>query len=437
MFRKAALLLAGVVFGGVAFFGATQQSLLTSGSANAQAIDTYGQLDLFGQIFERILADYVDEKTDAELVRAAIEGMVQTLDPHSEYYTPEQFHAFQADLSGQFGGLGIEVNMEDNGLVHVVTPIDGTPAAEAGVIAGDYITGIDGEPVLGMTIDEAVSLMRGEPGTDVTITIQRAGVEEPFDITITRAIIRNPQVRAQVFDDIAYIRLTVFGTRSQEEFTAAISDLIAEIGPDVSGFILDLRNNGGGSFDTAIAIADDFLDRGEIVSTRGRTAEDNQRYNAREGDLIDGRPLIVLVNGGSASASEIVAGALQDLRRATIVGTTSYGKGSVQTIFPLGAGADLGAIRLTTALWYTPSGQPIQDVGVTPDIVVEQPLPQAMLDRIGDEVPMDENGDPITTFNVIPLDPEEDAQLQFALQLLRGEVDDPAFPPTAQAETAP
>ena len=435
MFRKATVLLAGILFGGVALFGVTQQSLLTSGSASAQGLDTYGQLDLFGQIFERILADYVDEKTDAELVRAAIEGMVETLDPHSEYYTPEQFQAFQADLTGQFGGLGIEITMEDNGFVHVVTPIDGTPAAEAGVIAGDYIIAIDGETVLGMTIDEAVSLMRGEPGTDVTITIEREGIAEPFDLTITRAYIRNPQVRTQVFDDIAYIRLTVFGTQSQDEFTAAIQDLIDEIGDDVTGFILDLRNNGGGSFDTAIAIADDFLDRGEIVSTRGRNPEDNQRYNARVGDLTDGRPLIVLVNGGSASASEIVAGALQDLRRATIIGTTSYGKGSVQTIFPLGAGADLGAIRLTTALWYTPSGQPIQDVGVTPDIMVEQPLPQTMLDRIGGEVPTDENGDPLTTFDIIPLDPEEDTQLQFALQLLRGEVSDPAFPPTVQAGT--
>ena len=429
------MFLAGALFGLAAILGVTQQAVISSSSANAQTIDTYGQLDLFGQIFERILADYVNEKTDAELVRAAIQGMVETLDPHSEYYTPDQFRAFQADLTGQFGGLGIEINMGDNGLVHVVTPIDGTPASEAGVLAGDYISAIDGEPVLGMTIDEAVSLMRGEPGTDVTITIEREGLNEPFDLTITRAIIRSPQVRTQIFDDIAYIRLTVFGTQSEEEFSRAVSELIEEIGEDVTGFILDLRNNGGGSFDTSVAIADDFLDRGEIVATRGRSPEDNQRYNARVGDIIDGRPLIVLVNGGSASASEIVAGALQDLRRATIVGSTTYGKGSVQTIFPLGAGADLGAIRLTTALWYTPSGRPIQDVGITPDIAVDQPLPAAFLEQMNGEVPTDENGDPRTTFDIIPADPEEDVQLQFALQLMRGEITDPAYPATQQVGT--
>ena len=431
MYRKATVILGSVLFGAVALFGVAQQSLVTSSPANAQALDTFGQLDLFGQIFERILADYVDEKTDADLVSAAIEGMIQTLDPHSEYYTPERYQSFQAGLTGQFGGLGIEVTMEDDGFVHVVTPIDGTPAAAAGVISGDIIVGIDSEPVLGMTLDEAVSLMRGDPGTEVTLTFERGGVEEPFDVTIVRAIIRSPQVRTQVFEDIAYIRMTVFGTQTQDEFTAAVRDLFEEIGPEVTGFILDLRNNGGGSLDTAIAIADDFLDRGEILSTRGRSPGDNQRFNARPGDIIDGRPLIVLVNGGSASASEIVAGALQDLRRATIVGVTSYGKGSVQTIFPLGP--DLGAVRLTTALWFTPSGRPIQDVGVAPDIVVEQPLPAAALERIGDDIPTDEDGDPLTTFNVIPFDTDEDVQLQYALQLLRGEVTDPAFPPTAQA----
>jgi len=430
MYRKATVFLGSVLFGALVLFGVTQQSLISSAPANAQALNTYDQLDLFGQIFERILADYVDEQTDADLVGAAIEGMLETLDPHSQYYTPAQYQSFQTGLTGQFGGLGIEVTMEDDGLVHVVTPIDGTPAAAAGVISGDLIVGIDGEPVLGMTLDEAVILMRGDPGTEVTLTFERAGVEEPFDVTIVRAIIRSPQVRTQVFEDIAYIRMTVFGTQTQDEFTAGVRDLLEEIGPDVTGFILDLRNNGGGSLDTAIAIADDFLDRGEILSTRGRSPADNQRYNARAGDIIDGRPLIVLINGGAASASEIVAGALQDLRRATIIGATSFGKGSVQTIFPLGP--ELGAIRLTTALWFTPSGRPIQDVGVTPDIVVDQPLPAATLERIG-EIPTDDDGIPLTTFPVIPFDTDEDAQLQYALQLLRGEVTDPAFPPTAQA----
>lgn len=433
MFRKTAILFSSLLFAAVAVFAVTNQTLLSSSPAQAQgANDTFGQLDLFGRIFERILADYVDEKAEGELIEAAIDGMVEALDQHSEYYTAEQFQAFQAGLSGQFGGLGIEVTMEEDGLVHVVTPIDDTPAAAAGIISGDKIVAIDGEGVLGMTIDDAVDRMRGEPGTDVTLTIQREGVADPFDITITRAIIRSPQTRTQIFDDIAYIRLTVFGTQSQQEFVEAMLELTEEIGPDqIRGFILDLRNNGGGSFDTAIAIADDFLERGEIVSTRGRDPQDNQRYNARAGDLADGRPVIVLINGGSASASEIVAGALQDLRRATIVGVTSFGKGSVQTIFPLGA--ELGAIRLTTALWYTPSGRPIQDVGVTPDIIVNQPLPQAFIDeQLGGEVPVDEDGNEITTFDIIPF-PEDDVQLQYALDLLRGEVTHPAFPPDPQA----
>lgn len=431
MFRKVSVLAAGMVLGAAVIFGVTQQALVTSTPAQAQTSDTYRQLNLFGDIFERILADYVDEKTDQELIQAAIHGMIEILDPHSQYYTQDQFQAFQADLTGQFGGLGLEVTKE-NGAVHVVTPIDGTPAAAAGVLAGDEITAINGEDTQDMTLDEAVDLMRGDPGTDITITIRREGLEDQFNVTITRAIIHAPQVRTKVFGNIAYIRLTVFGTQTQGEFIAAIDDLIAEIGGDnITGFILDLRNNGGGSLDTAISIADDFLERGEIVSTRGRNPQDTQRYDAHPGDEIDGRPMIVLVNGGSASASEILAGALQDHRRATIIGTQSYGKGSVQTIFPLGS--NLGAIRLTTARYYTPSGRSIQDVGITPDIMVEQPLPQSMLDLMGPDMPVDDDGNPITTFDVIPLDAEEDTQLQFALQLMRGEITDPAYPPPPEA----
>ena len=430
MFRKAKFLIAGVLFGAVAVFGATQQGIFSSSAANAQISETYRQLNLFGEIFERILGDYVDIKDDAELIEAAINGMVDALDPHSQYYTPDAFQDFQTDLSGQFGGLGIEITMDDDGLIRVVTPIDGTPAARAGVLAGDKVSGIDGQPVLGLTIDQAVDLMRGEPGTDVTITIVRVGVDDPFDMVITRDIIRSPQVRAQVFGDVAYVRLTVFGTQTFDEFMDTVFDLIEEIGADdISGFILDLRNNGGGSLDTSISIADAFLDRGEILSTRGRNPQDTQRFNARAGDITDGRPVIVLINGGSASASEIVAGALQDHQRATVIGTTSFGKGSVQTIFPLGP--DLGAIRLTTARYFTPSGRSIQDVGVTPDIVIEQPLPQSALDQI-DEVPLDDDGNPRTNFNMIPGDAEEDTQLQYALRLLRGEETHPAFPATAQ-----
>jgi len=431
MSRRISFVFAGALVGAVAAFGVAQQVFFAGGSANAQGANSYRELNLFGEIFERILDNYVDEKTEEELIGAAIDGMVGALDPHSQYYTPDQFHAFQDGLSGQFGGLGIEVTMGEDGLVHVVTPIDDTPAARAGVLAGDLITGIDGAPVLGMTLDDAIGLMRGEPDTEITITIARAGVEDEFDVTLTRAIIHSPQVRTEIFGDIAYLRLTVFGTQTFEEFADAVLDLTQEIGPNrVKGFILDLRNNGGGSLDTAIAIADGFLESGEIVSTRGREARDNQHYNARRGDLTDGKPVIVLINGGSASASEIVAGALQDQGRATIVGSVSFGKGSVQTVFPLGT--ELGAIRLTTARYFTPSGRSIQDVGVVPDIAVNQPLPQAVLDRLG-EVPVDENGEPYTTFDIIPADPADDVQLQFVLGLLRGEETDPAFPPTPQA----
>ncbi len=431
MFRKVSLLAAGILFGAAVVFGVTQQALVTSTPAVAQTTDTYRELNLFGDIFERILADYVDEKTDAELVQAAINGMIQVLDPHSTYYTPEEFQAFQADLTGQFGGLGLEVTMED-GVVRVVTPIDGTPAAGAGILTGDQIIAIDGEDVQGMTLNDAVNLMRGDVGTDVTITVKRDGVDDPFNVTITRQIIHSPQVRAQVFDTIAYIRLTVFGTQTHSEFVDAINRTLAEIGTDnVTGFILDLRNNGGGSLDTAISIADDFLEQGEIVSTRGRNAQDTARYDAHAGDITNGLPMIVLVNGGSASASEILAGALQDHRRATIMGTQSFGKGTVQTIFPLGS--DLGAIRLTTARYYTPSGRSIQDVGITPDVVVEQPLPESMRALVADNPPVDADGNPITTFDVIPLDPTEDTQLQYALQLMRGEITDPAYPPPPEA----
>jgi carboxyl-terminal processing protease len=435
MKRKVSSVFAGALCGAVTVFAVTHQALFAGGTANAQVSENYRELNLFAEIFQRILDDYVDEKTEAELIEAAINGLVGLLDPHSQYYTPTEFHAFQAGLSGQFGGLGIEVTMGADGLVRVVSPIDNTPAERAGIAAGDFIVGIDGTQVLGMTLDQAIAMMRGEPDTEITITIKRDGVVEPFDVTLMRAMIRSPQVRAEIFDDVAYLRLTVFGTQTFDEFSDALAELTAEIGPDrVVGYILDLRNNGGGSLDTAIAIADGFLDAGEIVSTRGREEEDFQRYLARRGDLTNGRPLVVLINGGSASASEIVAGALQDQGRATIVGAVSFGKGSVQTVFPLGT--ELGAIRLTTARYYTPSGRSIQDVGVIPDIAVDQPLPQAVLERMGGELPVDDNGDPITTFDIITRDPADDAQLQYVLRLLHGEEIHPAFPPRPQASVA-
>ncbi len=435
MLRKTSLLFAGILVGAVAVFGVTQQAIVSSGPANAQAGEMYRQLDLFGEIFERILGDYVDETEEGDLIDAAIDGMINSLDPHSQYYSPDDFRSFQTDLSGEFGGLGIEITMEEDGFVHVVTPIDDTPAERAGVLAGDRIIEIDGEDVQGMTIDDAVDLMRGPPDTDVTITIDRDGVSEPFEVTITRDIIRTRQVRAEALDDIGYVRLTVFGTQTYDEFMDAVLELTAEIGPDnITGFILDLRNNGGGSLDTSIAVADAFLERGEIVSTRGRNPQDTQRYNARSGDLIQGLPLVVLVNGGSASASEIVAGALQDHRRAVVIGVTSFGKGSVQTIFPLGP--NLGAVRLTTARYYTPSGTSIQDVGVVPDIEIEQPLPDSIAEQL-EETPLDDEGNEITTFDVIPADHEADVQLQYALDLLRGIETHPAFPPDPMAAVDP
>ena len=427
MFRKVPHLIAGLLFGSVAVFGLTQQGIVAGGYANAQVSETYRQLNLFGTIFEAILSQYVDQKLPAELIGAAINGLLEVLDPNSRYYTPEEYQAYQAGISGQFGGLGIQITMED-GLVLVITPIDDSPASRAGIIAGDLIIAIDGQPVEGMTLEDTVNLMRGPPGTAITITVQREGLDEPFDVGLVRAIIQTPQVRTQIFDDIAYIRLTVFGPQTDEEFAEAVVEIIDEIGRDqVSGVILDLRNNGGGLLDTAVAITDDLLDRGEIVSMRGRISEETLSFFAQPGDLTDGLPLIVLMNGGSASASEIVAGALQDLRRATVIGSLSFGKGSVQRIFQLGP--DLGAIRLTTNLYYTPSGRSIHNVGLEPDIVIEQPIPLSILEEIPEEdIPVDEDGNPITDIDLIPADPAEDTQLQYALRLLRGEEVHPAFP---------
>ncbi len=428
MLRKITLPLTGLLVVGLILFGVTQQSVLTSTPAGAQVSETYQQLNIFGEIFERIRADYVDEFTDAELIEAAIDGMLRILDPNTQYLNAEEYQALQQGISGQFGGLGMEVTMEE-GLVRVVTPIDDTPAARAGVLAGDFIVAIDGQQIEGMALDAAVELMRGPPGSEVTVTIRREGVAEPFDLTLERAIIQSPQVRVQIFDDIAYLRLTVFGSQTDEQFDEAMEEAIAEIGADrVRGFIIDLRNNGGGALNTSVAISDALLEQGEIVSIRGRIPEATQRYFAREGDVAMGLPVIVLTNGGSASASEIVAGALQDHRRATIVGTQTFGKGTVQTIFTLGP--DLGAVRLTTARYYTPSGMSIHGVGITPDVMVTQPIPPAILAEIDPaDLPVDEDGNVITDFDVIFADVENDTQLTFALRLMRGEEVNAAFPP--------
>jgi len=331
--------------------------------------ETYRQLNLFGDVFAKIREDYVEEVDDADLIEAAINGMLASLDPHSSYLNPKNYKGMKVQTRGKFGGLGIEVTME-NGLVKVVTPIDDTPAAKAGVQSGDYITHLDGEPVLGLSLADAVERMRGLVDTDIAITIRRKNVKEPIEITIKRAIITVQSVRGHIEDDdLLYVRISSFTEQTDSGLRKTIKKLAEEAGGDYKGLILDLRNNPGGLLDQAIAVSDAFLPKGEIVSTRGRDARDSQRYNATSDDVVDGRPIVVIINGGSASASEIVAGALQDHRRAVILGTKSFGKGSVQTIVPLQGS---GAMRMTTARYYTPSGASIQAKGIVPDIEVEQ-----------------------------------------------------------------
>jgi carboxyl-terminal processing protease len=336
--------------------------------APAANSETYKQLDLFGEVFERVRSDYVEPVTDQQLIEAAINGMLSALDPHSSYMNPKSFGDMQVQVQGEFGGLGIEVTME-NGLVKVVSPIDDTPAAKAGLKPGDLIVAIDGEPVSGMSLNDAVEKMRGPVNSDIKLVIRR-GSTQPFTITLKRAIIKVQSVKSQlVGNDIGYIRITSFNEQADSGVHAAIKSLKAKAGDKLAGIVLDLRNNPGGLLDQAIAVSNDFLDKGEIVSTRGRHPEDAQRFDAKAGgDLTKGLPMIVLINGGSASASEIVAGALQDHRRAVLLGTSSFGKGSVQTIIQL---PGHGAIRLTTARYYTPSGRSIQAKGIDPDITVE------------------------------------------------------------------
>jgi carboxyl-terminal processing protease len=334
---------------------------------NSDQEEIFRQLKVFADVFERVRAEYVEEVSDEQLVEAAIQGMLSDLDPHSSYLDADSFQDMQVQTRGEFGGLGIEVTME-NGLVKVVSPIDGTPAFRAGVESGDLITHLDGEAIMGLDLSEAVDMMRGPVGTAITITVRR-GDQDPFDITIERDVITVQSVRSRLEGDIGYVRITAFNEQTMPGLEEAVATFKEEMGDELGGLVLDLRNNPGGLLDQAVGVSDAFLDRGEIVSTRGRYEEDSSRYNARDGDLVEGLPMVVLINGGSASASEIVAGALQDHRRAIIMGTKSFGKGSVQTIMPLGSA---GAMRLTTARYYTPSGRSIQAKGIEPDILVER-----------------------------------------------------------------
>ncbi|MBI1777288.1 MAG: S41 family peptidase [Proteobacteria bacterium] len=342
------------------------QTAASPSTGTSNTSETYRQLNLFGEVFERVRADFVDKIGDEELIESAINGMLTALDPHSGYMNAKSFRDMQVQTRGEFGGLGIEVTME-NGLVKVVSPIDETPAARAGVQPGDFITHLDGEPIMGLTLNDAVEKMRGPVNTAIKLTIKREG-KDPFDVSIKRDVVRIQSVRSRIDGTIGYIRITTFNEQTDVGLKKAIEQIKGELGDKLQGYVLDLRNNPGGLLDQAIAVSDAFLDKGEIVSTRGRRQEEGQRYNAKGKDLTNGLPMVVLINSGSASASEIVAGALQDHRRAILLGTRSFGKGSVQTIIPL---PGHGAMRLTTARYYTPSGRSIQAKGIEPDIVVE------------------------------------------------------------------
>ena len=383
MKRSLIILILGFIAGGI-FFNQIDKTALMAQAKNGSEDKNrvYEQLNLFGEVFDRIRSGYVEDVNSSDLISAAIRGMLTSLDPHSGYMPPESFQDMQVDTRGAFGGLGIEVTQED-GFVKVVSPMDGTPASEAGIQSGDFITHVDGEAILGLTLSEAVDKMRGPVGSEVSLTIVRNLDEEPFDVVIIRDVIKLTAARVRVEDDVIIVRVTTFNEQTTPNIKKGIKEKINELsGKDnVSGFIIDLRNNPGGLLSEAISVSDMFLNQGEIVSTRGRNNGQAKRYSASKGDLAENKPIIVLINGGSASASEIVAGALQDHKRAVILGTKSFGKGSVQSVIPLG---ENGAMRLTTARYYTPSGRSIQALGVVPDIIVEQ-LPRLNKEKEEDE----------------------------------------------------
>jgi len=424
--RKISLVLLGAMVGAGTATLVSQTRLLSGTSAVAASSETYRQLSLFGDVFEKVRTDYVERPEEAKLIESAINGMLTSLDPHSSYMDAKNFRDMQIQTRGEFGGLGIEVTMEE-GLVKVVAPIDETPAAKAGILANDVITQIDGDPVQGLTLNQAVDKMRGPVNSSVKLTIQRREKKEPIEVKLTRETIRIRPVRSRTEGgDVGYVRITQFNEQTYEALRTAIDKISSEIGPDkLKGYVIDLRNNPGGLLDQAILVSDAFLERGEIVSTRGRNAEETQRFNAKAGDLTKGKPLVVLINGGSASASEIVAGALQDHKRATVMGTRSFGKGSVQTIIPLGAN---GALRLTTARYYTPAGRSIQAKGIEPDQEVLQEVPDELRgkDETRGEAGLrghlknadkDERGG---SSAYVPSDPAKDQQLIAAFDHLRG-----------------
>src|SRR5215472_11246683 len=442
MMRKTSLILLGAAAGAAMTLLAVQpRVILVGATAKAAAADTYRQLNLFGDVFERVRADYVEKPDDSKLIETAINGMLAGLDPHSSYMDAKSFRDMQVQTRGEFGGLGIEVTMED-GLIKVVSPIDDTPASRAGIMANDIITNLDDEAVQGLTLNQAVEKMRGPVNTKIKLKIIRKGQDNPIDVTLVRDNIRVRSVRARVeADDIAYIRITTFNEQTTEGLKKEVANLSNQIGDKLKGFVIDLRNNPGGLLEEAVTVSDSFLEKGEIVSTRGRNAEETQRRTAHAGDLTKGKPVIVLINGGSASASEIVAGALQDHKRATIVGTRSFGKGSVQTIIPLGTGN--GALRLTTARYFTPSGRSIQAKGIVPDIEVLQDVPDELKARTDTKGEASLRGhlkaegeEETGSQSYIPPDPKDDKALKQASDLLRGVKVNAAFPPSSNKGSA-
>lgn len=427
----------------LAFIGAGTSMInaTRSQSATPENSEIYRHLDLFGDVLERVRSDYVESPDDGLLIESAINGMLTGLDPHSTYLNPKSFRDMQVQTRGEFGGLGIEVTMED-GLIKVVAPIDNTPAEKSGLLSGDLITHLDSESIQGLTLEQAVEKMRGPVDTPITLTILRPNTD-PFDVKLVRDVIRiNPVGASLEGDDIGYVRVKTFSEQTFEELKSALQRLKKESGTKLKGYVVDLRNNPGGLLDQAISVSDAFLDQGAIVLTRGRNENETQRSNARAGDLADKLKIVVLINGGSASASEIVAGALQDHKRATVVGTRSFGKGSVQTIIPLGSN---GAIRLTTARYYTPSGRSIQAKGIDPDIVVEQELPEELQQAAKNTKPRGEaslrghlkndEGEKSGSIAYVPKEKEKDTQLQYALNLLRGTL--PAEQKKVEVQDAP
>jgi carboxyl-terminal processing protease len=412
-----------------------------SAAHGSNDMTAYRQLDLFSDAFERVRANYVRPVEDHELIDAAIEGMVSNLDPHSSYMDAKNYADMQITTKGEFGGIGIEVTMED-GLIKVISPIDGTPAAKAGIKPGDYIASIDGASIQGLPLNDAIDKMRGPSGSKVTLTVLRTGDKKPFDVTLTRAIVQVDNVRWHRDGDVAYIRMPGFNEQTAAGLEKAVKEMRKQIGPGLKGYVLDLRNNPGGLLDQAIQVSNDFLNSGEIVSTRGRHPEDTQRYDAKPGsDITGAKPVVVLINAGTASAAEIVSGALQDHKRATIVGMTSFGKGSVQTIIPLGEGG--GALRLTTARYYTPSGHSIQAQGIIPDIAVAQgdenetpkiarPSEADLPGHLQGEIALKNKNAPIV--HAAPGKKYDDFQLAYALDLLRGKMSVSAVTKTARED---